>query len=127
MSSRAATFTKFGKRLHRFRFKTRNFQVDFFIMQIGKKSIFSCLNFFLIKTQKNVPGATFKIVWWSVVIELSSSNWKVIATCADLFMPMSPLSLSTIILIAVDNLSNTAKSRKLNKQYFSLGNAINKP
>ena len=52
------------------------------------------------------------------------------------------LSMSAIILIAVDTLSNTAESEKKNKlindpyrdvtyhccrEYFSLGNAINKP
>ena len=28
----------------------------------------------------------FKIVWLGVVIELISSNWKVIATCADAYV-----------------------------------------
>ena len=28
----------------------------------------------------------FEIVWLGVVIELISSNWKVIATCADLYI-----------------------------------------
>ena len=38
-----------------------------------------------------------------------------------------PLSMSAVILISVDTLSNTAESGKTNKLYFSLGNAVNKP
>ena len=76
----------------------------------------------------------FEIVWLGVVIELISSNWKVIATCADryitdiffsckcviseLTLPIiryCQLSMSAIILIAVDTLSNTTESEKTNK------------
>ena len=50
---------------------TQNFQIDFFIMQIGKIA-----DVFPKKTLNNVPCA----------IELISSNWKVIPTCADSYI-----------------------------------------
>ena len=37
--------------------------------------------------EKRLPNVnTFEIVWLSVVIGLISSNWKVIATCADWYI-----------------------------------------
>ena len=52
-----------------------------FIMQIGKIS-----DIFPKKNLKNVPLRIFEIVWLGVVIELMSSSWKVIATCADSYI-----------------------------------------
>ena len=61
---------------------THYFQIDFFIMQVGKIA-----DIFPKNPLKNVPCANIQnCFWWDVVIELISSNWKVIATCADSYI-----------------------------------------
>ena len=59
---------------------TRNFQIDFFIMQPRKIA-----DIFPKNPLKNVPcGNIQNCFWLGVVIELISGSWKVIASCADL-------------------------------------------
>ena len=47
-------------------------------MQIRKIRYFSLKNLYIVRI--------FEIVWLGVVIELISSNWKVIATCVDWYI-----------------------------------------
>ena len=84
---RAATFTKFGKRLHEFQLPKQlrlhvTSKLIFFIMQIGKIA-----DFFPKNHLKNVHYANIRnCLWLGVVIELISSNRKVIATWADSYI-----------------------------------------
>ena len=59
---------------------TRNFQFDFFIMQFAENG-----RYFSLKNVK-ILVRIFEIIWFGVVIELISSNWKGIATCADWYI-----------------------------------------
>ena len=63
---------------------TRYFQIDFFPLCISAKS-----PIFLIK-KKTFEKCTLceysNCFWLGVVIELLSSNWKVIASCADSYI-----------------------------------------
>ena len=79
LAGRAATFTKFGKRLHEFQLLKRfhlqeSSRLIISVMQIDKIGVIFPLHK---NSLKNVPCAN--IVWFGVVIELISSNWKMIA------------------------------------------------
>ena len=85
--TRAATFTKFGKRLHKFQ-KPKRFR-----LHVTSRLIFSLCSsvkspiFSLKKTLKNIPCANIqKLFLVGCVIELISSNWKRIASCADSYI-----------------------------------------
>ena len=74
-------FTKFGKR-----YTSSNNRNDSVSTELPDLIFSLCrsvksLIFFL---EKLVPCANIQIVWLVFVIELISSNWKVIATCADI-------------------------------------------
>ena len=57
---------------------------------------------------KNVPCANIQIFWLCVVIELTSSNWKVIATCANSYITDVFFSCKRVIneLIRTDITAN---------------------
>ena len=79
---------KFGIHLQEFQYKPKRFRLHltsgliFFIMQIVKIAVI-----FPKKLFENIPCVNIlNCFWFGVVIELISSNWKVIATCADLYI-----------------------------------------